>query len=54
MLVMPAIEPPVAELAHRIDDRKQRLALLRERVLDARGGLGIAQALQDALLLEVA
>ena len=46
-------EQPVApELAHGVDDRQQRLALVAQRVLDARRRLGEAAAKQDALGLE--
>ena len=34
----------MAELAHRVDDRQERLALVRELVLDA----GVAQACKPA------
>ena len=40
--------------AHVVDDRQQRAALVRQRVLDARRDLGERLALDDARLLEVA
>ena len=47
-------EPGVAELAHGVDDRQQRLAFRREHVLDAGWHLGVAVPLHDRLLLELA
>src|SRR5256885_13279429 len=40
------------ELAHRVDDRQERRALVRQLVLDPRRRLRIAVSLDDALLLE--
>ena len=45
-------EPLGAVDAHRLDDRDERAALLRQRVLDARRDLGERLAGDDALLLE--
>src|SRR6185437_9192130 len=45
-------EPVFAVGAHVVDDRQQRAALLRQRVLDARRHLGERVPLDDALLLE--
>src|SRR6266487_1872043 len=45
-------QPALAVLAHRLDDRDERAALLGEQVLDARRNLGERRALDDALLLE--
>src|SRR4051794_36937367 len=45
-------EPVGAVGAHRLDDRDQREALVRERVLDARRDFGVGLAGDDALLLE--
>ena len=42
----------MAELAHGVDDRQERLALVRQLVLDARRRLGIAAAGEDAFRLE--
>src|SRR5438105_2699907 len=50
--LMRAGEPLVPELAHRVDDREERLALLRQLVLDARRRLGIAVPLDDPFVLE--
>src|SRR6188472_3139094 len=49
-----AAEPVVAEAAHLLDDRLQRLALLRQLVLDARRRLGVAAADDDSFRLEPA
>src|SRR3954469_11710917 len=51
---MRAVEPAVAELTHRVDDRQQGLALRRQLVLDARRRLGVAAALDDSFALELA
>src|ERR1035437_10303935 len=42
----------VAELAHRVDDREEGLALLRQLVFDAGRRLRIAAPVDDALVLE--
>src|SRR5688500_16383369 len=49
-----AAEPLVAEAAHLSHDGQQRLALRRERVLDAWRRLGIALTRHDAFRLEPA
>ena len=51
-VVVAARQPRVPELAHRVDDRQHRRALLRQLVLDARRRLGVAAPLEHALLLE--
>ena len=53
-VVVAAGQPRVTELAHRVDDRQERRALLRQLVLDARRRLGIAAPLEHSLLLECA
>src|SRR6185312_8779460 len=45
-------DPLVAEAAHLIDDRQERLALLGQLVLDARRRLGVAAADDDPRVLE--
>src|SRR4051812_48229684 len=45
-------QPAAAVLAHRLDDRDEREALLGQRVLDARWHLGERGPLDDALLLQ--
>src|SRR6476469_10991194 len=45
-------EPLAAVAAHVLDQRQQRLALVRQRVLDARRDLGKGVAGDDALILE--
>ena len=45
----PAGQPLVAELAHGVDDRQERFALCRQRVLDARRRFGIATAARECL-----
>src|SRR6478736_9648296 len=45
-------DPLVPEAAHLVDDRQERLALLGQLVLDARGRLGVAAADDDLFLLE--
>src|SRR5437762_3279878 len=52
LVVVAAVQPRVAELAHRVDDREERLALPGQLVLDARRRLGVAVPLDDPLLLE--
>src|SRR5215471_19987596 len=47
-----AVEPLVPVLAHRIDDREERLALLGEAVLDPWRRLDEALPLEDPLGLE--
>src|SRR5437868_1507195 len=47
-----ARQPLVAELAHRVDDRQERLALRGQPVLDPRWRLGVALPLQQSLALE--
>ncbi len=47
-------EPVVAEVAHRLDDRQERLALLRQLVLDPRRRLGVALPQDDPLDFECA
>src|SRR4051794_27011107 len=47
-----AAQPPLAVLAHALDDGEQRLALLGQGVLDARRDLAERLALDDALLLQ--
>jgi len=42
----------VTELPHLLDDRQQRLAVVRELVLDARGTFRVASAFHEALVLE--
>ena len=42
----------MAELAHRVDDREQRLPLRRQRVLDPRRRLAVALPLEDPVGLE--
>src|SRR3954453_19516496 len=51
MLVV-AEEPLVPEVAHRVDDRQEATALVREDVLDAGRRLRIAVPLDDAFRLE--
>src|SRR3954454_14200318 len=46
------VQPAGAVFAHRLDDRDERKALVREAVLDARRDLGVGLALEDALLLQ--
>ena len=46
-VVVLAVEVRVAELAHRVDDRQERLALLGQLVLDAGRRLRIAAPLDD-------
>ena len=52
LVVVIVDQPVVAEAAHRLDDRQQRVALAGQLVLDARRRLGVALALDDPLLLE--
>src|SRR3954451_10568645 len=47
-----ARQPLVAEPAHGVDDRQERLALLREGVLDPRRRLWVALPLEDPVGLE--
>src|SRR6187551_3062025 len=49
---MPARQPLAAEAAHGVDDRQERLALLREAVLDAWRRLGVALTLEDPVGFE--
>src|SRR4029079_5102325 len=49
-----AAQPLAAVLAHRVEDRQQRLALGGQRVLDARRYLGVGVALDDPFLFECA
>src|SRR3954452_15354744 len=51
-VVVIAVQVRMPELAHRVDDRQQRLALASQLVLDAGRGLRIAVPLDDALALE--
>src|SRR3954464_1574839 len=51
-VVVIAVQVRMPELAHRVDDRQERLALVRQFVLDAGWGLRIAVSLDDALALE--
>ena len=50
--LVPTREPVAPELAHRVDDREERLALLRQLVLDARRRLRIAATLDNPLVFE--
>src|SRR5258708_39314968 len=50
--VVVATQPGAAVLAHVVDDRQQRAALLGQRVLDAWRDLGEGLPLDDRLLLE--
>src|SRR3990170_1184588 len=53
-VVHAAAEPVVAEAAHLVHDREERLTLRRQRVLDPRRRLRVAVADDDALGLEPA
>ncbi len=52
MLVGRLDEPAMAEVAHLVDDRQERTALVGQLVLDPRRVLVVAAALDDPLLLE--
>ena len=54
LIVVLAVQPTVPELAHRVDDREQRLPFRRQLVLDPRRRLRVAAAVDDAFLLEPA
>src|SRR5688500_3475680 len=53
-LALVSVEPCLAIGAHVVDQRHERLALVGERVLDARRHLGVRVAFDDAVLLEAA